>query len=63
MIFKFLAEMKYVLTASISAKCRLFTSKVNFVVNIAFCYALRALYFITQRAEAHLSGATQSFCE
>ncbi len=53
--------MKYKLTTSISAKCRLLTSKVNFVVTIAYCYALRATYFITQRAEAHLLGATQSF--
>ncbi len=52
--------MKYELTTSISAKCRLLTSKVNFVVTTAYCYALRATYFITQRAEAHLSGATQS---
>ncbi len=52
--------MKYALTASIAAKCRLLTSKVNFVVNIAFRYALRATYFITQRAEAQLSVATQS---
>ena len=51
--------MKYELTPSISAKCGLLTSKVNFVVTIAFRYALRATYFITQRAEAHLLGATQ----
>ncbi len=53
--------MKYVLITSIPAKCRLLTSKVNFVVTTAFCYALRATYFITQRAETHLVGATQSF--
>ncbi len=58
--FKSLAEMKYELTTSISAKCRLLTSKVNFVVTIAFRYALRATYFITQRAEAQLSVAAQS---
>ncbi len=52
--------MKYALTASIPTKCRLLTSKVNFVVTTAFRYALRASYFITQRAEAHLVGATQS---
>ncbi len=51
--------MKYKLTTSISAKCGLLTSKVNFVVATAYCYALRATYFITQRAEAHLLGATQ----
>ncbi len=51
--------MKYELIPSISAKCRMFTSKVNFVVTIAFRYAFCATYFITQRAEAHLSGATQ----
>ncbi len=51
--------MKYELTTSISTKYRLFTSKVNFAVTIAFRYALRATYFITQRAEAHLLGATQ----
>ena len=51
---KSLAEMKYELTTSITAKCGLLTSKVNFVVTIAFRYALRATYFITQRAEAHL---------
>ena len=51
--------MKYVLTASIHAKCELFTSKINFVVTNALRYALRATYFITQRAEAHLAGATQ----
>ncbi len=58
-VFSALAEMKYELTPSITAKCRLLTSKVNFVVTIAFCYALCATYFITQRAEAHLLGATQ----
>ena len=52
--------MKYVLTTSIPTKCRLLTSKVNFVVTTAFCYALRATYFITQRAEAQLVGAAQS---
>ena len=51
--------MKYVLITSISTKCRLLTHKVNFVVTTAFRYALRATYFITQRAEAHLLGATQ----
>ncbi len=40
--------MKYELTTSISAKCGLLTSKVNFVVTIAFRYALCATYFITQ---------------
>ncbi len=46
--FNPLAEMKYELTPSISAKCGLLTSKVNFVVTTAFRYALRATYFITQ---------------
>ena len=50
--------MKYKLTTSIFAKCRLLTPKVNFVVTIALCCALRAVYFITQRAEAP-KGATQ----
>ncbi len=57
--------MKYKLTTSIFAKCRLLTLKVNFVVTIAYCYALRATYFITQRAEAP-KGATQrksNFCK
>ncbi len=44
--------MKYKLTTSIFAKCRLLTPKVNFVVTIAYCCAFRAVYFITQRAEA-----------
>ncbi|MCQ2114359.1 MAG: hypothetical protein MJY52_04780 [Bacteroidaceae bacterium] len=51
--------MKYELTPSISAKCGLLTSKVNFVVTIAFRYALCATYFITQRAEAQALLAAQ----